>query len=182
MERIQRHDPSENAAILRLLLAVAVSIALHCAAAWFLPGVVSSDRDSMLPTHIVAPLTQSSDTPSRPLSLSELVFMTAIDSTRRQSGLASVETVDPTYYPAEELDVFPALRRPFGASVRPANGYVRVLVRIDASGRVTATRIFDSKAGGSDDTAAMSAVSRALFAPARKAGRNVRSEVVIEIR
>ncbi len=106
----------------------------------------------------------------------------ALDSRRLRFGFASVETLDPTYYQVNELDVFPAPLNPIRPVGELATGYVRVLARIDASGRVTGTRIFDSSATETEDALAMLAVSRTLFAAARRNGRKVRSEVVIDLR
>jgi TonB family protein len=181
MERITRHDPSEHAAILRLLLATAVSISLHGAAAWFLPGPVSSGGESTLRAHITVPFADSLEMPLRTAPHSESMPVPLLKSRRFLNGFASVETIDPTYYGVDEVDVFPAPLRPIGSAGIPVTGYVRVLVRIDASGRVTATGIFDSSVTFSEDNAAMLAISRTLFTAARKNGRNVRSEVVIEL-
>ena len=99
-----------------------------------------------------------------------------------RSGFASVETVDPTYYEVDELDVFPGPLRSIPFAGKTAARYVRVAARIDASGRVTGTRIFDSGATESENAAAMAAISRTSFSAARRNGRKVRSEVVIELR
>lgn len=182
MERLNRRDPSQHAAILRLLLAVAVSVSLHAAAAWFVPGPVFPSSVSTVRAHIVVPFAETMATPSRTVSQVELMPVLALNSSRLRNGFGSVETVDPTYYSVDELDVFPAPLLPIRPVGKPTTGYVRVLVRIDASGRVTATRIFDSGATKRQDVAAMLAISRASFTAARRNGRKVRSEVVIELR
>ncbi len=181
MERISRQDPSEHAALSRLLLAVAVSISLHGAAAWFVPGPLFSGNGAALRAHIVAPFAESLATPSRTVSPVESRPHSSVNARRPWNGFASVEAVDPTYYEIDELDIFPAPLRPIAAGGKPASGYVRVLVRIDASGRVTANRIFDSTSTQRDDAAAMAVISRTMFTAARRNGRRVRSEVVIEL-
>ena len=182
MERIDRHDPLQQAAILRLLLAGALSISLHGVAAWFVPGPVFRTSVSTVRAHVVAPFADSLAALSSAGSQAEPMTLPALDSRRLRSGFASVETLDPTYYQVDELDVFPAPLNPIRSVGKLATGYVRVLARIDASGRVTGTRIFDSSATETENTLATLAVSRTLFAAARRNGRKVRSEVVIELR
>jgi len=132
--------------------------------------------------HIVAPFAESLAARSKAGPQAEPMPLQAPDSRRQRSGFASVETVDPTYYRVDEIDVFPAPLNPIRPAGKLASGYVRVLTRIDASGRVTGTRIFDSSATEIEDTLATFAVSRTLFAAARRNGRKVRSEIVIELR
>ncbi len=182
MERINRHNLAEHAAVLRMLLAVAVSISLHGAAAWFVPGPVFSGSVSTVRAHIVVPFAESLATPSRTVSQAGSMPVLAVNARRLRIGFASIETVDPTYYEVGELDVFPAPLRPIRPVRKPVTGYVRILVRIDASGRVTGTRIFDSSATDAEDALATLAINRTLFAAARRNGRKVRSEVVIEFR
>ncbi len=164
--------------MLRLLLAVAASISLHGAAAWFVPGPVFQRSVPTLRASIVAPFAATLATPLRTPSQVESKPLPASNARDLRFEFTTVETIDPTYYAVEELDVFPAPLRPIG---KHGSGYVRVLARIDASGRVTATRIFDSSATDSEDIAAIRAISRTLFSAARKNGRKVRSEVVIEL-
>ena len=182
MERIDRHDPLGQTAILRLLLAGALSISLHGIAAWFVPGPVFQTGMSTVRAHVVAPFANSLAALSSAGTPAESMPLPVLDSRRSRNGFASVETLDPTYYQVSKLDIFPAPLdqiRPVG---KLATGYVRVLARIDASGRVTGTRIFDSSATETEETLATLAVSRTLFAAARRNGRKVRSEVVIELR
>ena len=182
MERIDRHDPLQHAAILRLLLAGVLSISLHGVAAWFVPGPVFQTNVSTVRAYVVAPFADSLAALSSAGPLAESMPLPDLESRRLRNGFASVETLDPTYYQVNELDVFPAPLNPIRPIVKLATGYVRVLARIDASGRVTGTRIFDSSATETEDTLATLAVSRTLFAAARRNGRKVRSEVVIELR
>ena len=178
MQRIDRQDPLRQAAILRLLLAGALSISLHGVAAWFVPGPVFQTSVSTVRAHVVAPFANSLAAQPSAGPQAEPMPLPAVDSRRPRNGLASVETLDPTYYQVDELDVFPAPLNPIRPLGKLANGYVRVLARIDASG----TRIFDSSATEAGDALATLAVSRTLFSAARRNGRTVRSEVVIELR
>ena len=181
MERIDRRDPLEQAAILRLLLAGALSISLHGVAAWFVPGPVFQTSVSTVRMHIVAPFADSLAARTRAGPQVERMPLQALNSRRLRNGFASVETLDPTYYQVDELDVFPAPLNPIRPAGKRASGYVRVLARIDASGRVTGTRVFDSSATEAEDALAMLAISRTLFGAARRGGKKVRSEVVIEL-
>jgi TonB family protein len=182
MERIARRDPLERAAAQRLLLAGALSVSLHGAAAWFVSGAVSQTDASNLRVHIAAPFAGSLAALSTAGRQAETMPLPTLNPGRFSNGFSADETLDPTYYPVGELDVLPA---PLGA-IPPldglAEGYVRVLARIDASGRVTGTRIFDSSATESENAVAMLAISRTPFAAARRNGKMVRSEVVIELR
>ena len=182
MERIDQADPLGQAAILRLLLAGALSISLHGIAAWFVPGPVFQTRVSTVQAHVVTPFADSWAAQLGAGTQAESMPLPALDSRRLRNGFASVETLDPTYYQVSELDIFPAPLDPIRPVGKLATGYVRVLARIDASGRVTGTRIFDSSATETEETAATLAVSRTVFAAARRNGRKVRSEVVIELR
>ena len=182
MERIDRHDPLEHAAMLRLLLAAALSISLHGVAAWFVPGPVFHTNVSAMRAHVVAPFADSLAALPSAGPQAESMPLLDLNSRRLHNGFASFETLDPTYYQVSELDVFPAPLSPIRPAGKLATGYVRVLTRIDASGRVTGTRIFDSSATETEDTVATLAVSRTIFAAARRNGKKVRSEVVIELR
>jgi len=181
MERFTRPDSSQDPAILRLVLAVAASISLHGAAAWFAPGPAFTSSVSTLRANIVAPFAETLATASRTASRVESKPLPASDPRDLRRGFTAVETIDPTYYAAEELDVFPAPLRPIDPLGKNATGYVRVLTRIDASGRVTTTRIFDSSRTDGEDNIAMAAITRTIFSAARKNRRKVRSEVVIEL-
>jgi TonB family protein len=182
MERIDRHDPLRQTATLRLLLAGALSISLHGIAAWFVPGPVFQTGLSTVRAHVVAPFANSLAAQSSARRPADSMPLPVLDSRRSRSGFASVETLDPTYYQVSELDIFPSPLNPIRAVGKRATGYIRVLARIDASGRVTGTRIFDSSATETEESLATLAVSRTLFAAARRNGREVRSEVVIELR
>jgi TonB family protein len=90
--------------------------------------------------------------------------------------------LDPRYYPAQDLDVLPVPRKPIELRRdRAGRATVRLLVRIDASGRVTGVSVFESDAPREMDAAARQALLRTGFSAARKDGRAVRSEVVIEL-
>ncbi len=90
--------------------------------------------------------------------------------------------VDPVYYAARELDLYPTPIEPLRAlPTSQTRGWVRVLALVDETGTVTQAEIFDSDPPGAFDQAAVDAVSAARFSPARREGRAVRSRVLIEL-
>lgn len=90
--------------------------------------------------------------------------------------------VDPAYYAARELDVYPVPLQPLSAQpVSQIRGWVRVLTLVDETGLVTQAEIFDSNPPEALDEAALAAVRASRFSPARKDGRTVRSRILIEL-
>jgi protein TonB len=90
--------------------------------------------------------------------------------------------VDPVYYAARELDVYPVPLEPLRAqATSETRGWVRVLAMVDETGSVTRAEVFDSDPPAILDEAALAAVRSARFSPARKEGRAVRSRVLIEL-
>jgi protein TonB len=90
--------------------------------------------------------------------------------------------VDPVFYAARELDVYPVPLEPLRApAALETRGWVRVLAMVDETGSVTQAEIFDSEPPAVLDGAALAAVRAARFTPARKDGRAVRSRVLIEL-
>lgn len=182
MERIHRHTHLESAAMARLLSAMAASLLLHATLLWLAPGPVYSDAVDVLRGRIELPRAGPTANSSLFLAENEAKLRLAENRGIRNSGFEFPEVIDSTYYPVDELDVFPALRTSIliADTVSPKQ-LVRVLARIDASGRVNDTRIFDATTGGPESVAAMNAILRTPFVPARRNGRNVRSEIVIEL-
>lgn len=184
MERVERIDPDLHAATRRLLIATALSVLLHGLAVWFGPGRSGSGDVTAPQNSIIAP-------PSAALLASLQNVTTASRAGQVQaagpanqfSAMGRLATMDPRYYRVEELDVLPTLRQPVRLHhVLPALGKVRVLTRIDASGRITEVSVFDSEATtNTQNSAALNALRGALFTAARKQGQVVRSEVVIEL-
>jgi protein TonB len=94
---------------------------------------------------------------------------------------------DPTWYPAAQLDVFPAALAP----VRPAypeaaaqadiGGEVTLLLLIDESGRVHESTAVDAQPQGTFEEAALGAFRAARFTPGQRDGRNVRSRVLVKV-
>jgi protein TonB len=90
--------------------------------------------------------------------------------------------VDPVYYAARELDVYPVPIEPLRVPVdSPARGWVRVLAMVDETGAVTRSEIFDSDPPAILDETALAVIRGARFSPARREGRAVRSRILIEL-
>jgi len=183
MERISQIHPDEHAAIQRLLLAVALSLLLHAIIVWFVAGGVSASDAPALQAQLLPPRVAG-------FSASLQAHAAAVDaqptvassSSRRVSTISGLDTPDPRYYPVEELDFLPFPRQPIKFSeALPVTGRIRLLARIDASGRLTRVSVFDSEATDIQNAAAVDALHRSVFSAARKDGRLVRSEVVIEL-
>ncbi len=91
---------------------------------------------------------------------------------------------DTTYYPARQLDVYPALAA--GLDLRhsgkaPASGRVLLLVAIDTHGGVNDLSVVEAQPAALFDEAARTAFLSARFRPAFKDGRPVRSRLLIEV-
>ena len=95
--------------------------------------------------------------------------------------------VDPTWYHAAQLDVFPTALAP----VRPAYpraaaeadvaGAVTLLLLIDETGRVHESAVVDAQPEDTFEQAALEAFRVARFTPGQRDGRNVRSRVLVKV-
>ena len=102
-------------------------------------------------------------------------------------GDASSMAPDPMHYPANELDVYPralhtiAPAYPESALQAQTAGFVTLLVLIDEFGRVTVSTVVDAKPDGVFEQAAQQALAQAVFYPAQKEGRSVRSRILVKV-
>ena len=87
---------------------------------------------------------------------------------------------DPTYYPVNDLDVFPHLMRPLDFDQLPVTGSIRLRLLIDEHGYINNITLADA-ADGHPDTALVAALTAARFIPARKNGRDVKSSVLLSL-
>ena len=183
MERITQIDPDEHAAIQRLLLAVALSLSLHAVVVWLGKGSVGVEIAPALQAQLVSPRAAGFSASLRSRGVEpEAQSYVASRPGSKVNALGRLETPDPRYYPVEELDVLPFLRQPIGFPEHlPMTGRIRLLARIDASGRMTGVSVFDSDAADIENAHAVDALYRSVFSAARKEGRPVRSQVVIEL-
>jgi protein TonB len=76
----------------------------------------------------------------------------------------------------------PAPQYPAVARRRGEQGTVRCLVTVDAAGRVEAAAVLASSGSPALDRAALEAVTRTPFAPARAGEEAVRGELVVAVR
>jgi protein TonB len=102
-------------------------------------------------------------------------------------GLTVPPTPDPVYYPARQLDVYPALLESSGlvfperAAREGVVGNVTVLLLIDHNGIVNEISVVEAEPAGYFEDAARSAFDAMRFIPARKNGRAVRSRILISV-
>jgi protein TonB len=100
------------------------------------------------------------------------------------AGAGPAAIADPTYYPARQLDVYPALagalevRYPGAAD---SKGRVLLLVLIDAAGLVDDVSVVESEAVGYLEDDARRALKAARFKPALRGGLPVKSRLLVEI-
>ena len=183
MERIDRVDPAEDAALKRLLFAIALSLLMHAV-------VVAAGGNQLRDSSVTALHDQFPSPPVTALSVSLQNGTTPpgfrswipVSVSHLPGVFVGAEVLDARYYPIEDLDVLPVPREPIRMpNATPASGVLRLLTRIDASGRVTGVSVFDSGANEAEITAAINAMRGSAFFAARKHGRPVRSEVVIEL-
>ncbi|MEK6592769.1 MAG: energy transducer TonB [Pseudomonadota bacterium] len=94
---------------------------------------------------------------------------------------------DPVYYPARQLDVYPALLEPIRLAYPEhalrgeVSGKVTVLLLIDDNGLVNEVSVVEAEPAGYFEEAARAAFSEIRFTPARKDGRAVKSRVLISV-
>jgi protein TonB len=212
MERITRHDEVAAAAAGRIGLALLASAALHVLVIGRVEVGTPRQADAQvsirarLDVHsspaarpaarVQAPGQSSPVAAAIPADLPPVIEQPAAgaqidyDIPARSSLEADAQPqpikapVDPVYYAARELDVYPGLMEPLRAGPALAattQARVRVLALVDDTGAVTQADVFDSEPAGIFDDAALEALRAARFSPARKDGRAVRSRVLIEL-
>jgi len=99
----------------------------------------------------------------------------------------SLNIPDPVHYPAKELDIYPqALKSitpayPQAAHEAQVAGFVTLQVLIDEAGRVVGTSVMDAMPGGVFEEVAQHALANAVFYPAQKDGRTVRSRILVKV-
>lgn len=94
---------------------------------------------------------------------------------------------DPEYYPARQLDVYPALVQPVNldyprhAANDNVGGRVVLMVLIDETGGVRELSIIEAGPGRFFEDSLRATFAEARFSPARKDGRAVKSRVLIGV-
>ncbi len=105
----------------------------------------------------------------------------------RAPAAALPAVADPLYYPASQLDAYPALIQPVNLdSLRHAahgniSGRVLLMLLIDESGGVREVSVIEPGPAASFEHALRAAFLEARFFPARKDGRAVKSRVLISV-
>ncbi len=192
MQRINRTDPVSQAAAQRLSIALTLSLVVHAAGVWMVPG---RGDDSDLPevlAQVVPPRMFTFSASLLPVASTSNVSANQRSQVAAAGGAGRVDAHDPRYYGVDELDVLPTPRGPIrlrqeagllgtGSIENGATGKVRLLARIDASGRITGLFRWGSDTAEQHYAAALQALGDTPFNAARKDGRPVRSEVVIEL-
>lgn len=103
------------------------------------------------------------------------------------AGMETPPSRDATYYPAQQLDVYPLplapirLHHPDSAAGLRRDGRLLLQLLIDESGAVNAASVVDAQPEGRFEAAAMSVLRATRFAPAQKQGYPVKSRVLLQI-
>jgi protein TonB len=94
--------------------------------------------------------------------------------------------VDPAWYEAKDLDLYPQplapVRPPHPASAADISGDVTLLLQIDEFGAVQQLSVLTAEPAGYFEEAALRAFEVVRFAPAQREGNPVRSRIVIKVR
>lgn len=94
---------------------------------------------------------------------------------------------DPTWYPAEELDVYPRARDsvspayPAQAAQEGIAGEVTLLLMVDERGMPRQVSVAQARPAGYFEAAAIAAFQTARFEPAQRDGRSVRSRILVRV-
>lgn len=159
-----------------------LSLLVHAIVLSIIPGRGSDSNVPDVAGHVVLPRVF---TLSASLLTNESAFDKGMNSSQRDDRLgaaSSLDAPDPRYYAVEELDVLPTPRGPIRLPQgTPAPGKVRLLARIDASGRITSVSVLDSDGTERHNTAALQALRDTPFDAALRNGQPVRSQVMIEL-
>src|SRR5512138_1118272 len=191
----------------RLLTAAWISLALHAAAkavpplpaapAERAPALASSMSSDALPVeaavpqapppHKLAALPEAASEPPAAQAAVTAGQGAASAPAAAAPAAAIPSAVDLTYYGVRELDVQPrALREivpeyPADADRARLSGKVRVLLKLEADGRVSDAEVVSATPPGVFEDTTLKAFRDARFAPAQKNGRAVRARVLVEV-
>jgi protein TonB len=94
---------------------------------------------------------------------------------------------DPTWYPAQQLDIYPQLlaparpRYPDAAARENLAGVVTLLLMVDENGFVHAADVAQADPPGYFEEEALAAFREARFTPAARDGRPVRSRILVRV-
>ena len=103
-------------------------------------------------------------------------------------GIELPSSLDPTYYPARQLDVYPQplepvkLGYPERAAAQRLDGKLLLLLLIDEFGVVNEASVVEVQPQGYFEEAALSVFRVMRFSPAQKHGQPVKSRVLMQVR
>ena len=94
--------------------------------------------------------------------------------------------VDPAWYEAKDLDLYPRplapLQPAYSASASDVSGEVTLLLQIDEFGAVKQVAVLSAEPAGYFEDDALLTLQSAHFEPAQREGRPVRSRIVMKVR
>ena len=102
-------------------------------------------------------------------------------------GLELPLSRDPTYYPAQQLDVYPQpltpikLSYPDFAAAQRVDGQLLLRLLIDEFGVVDEASVVESRPEGYFEEGALTILRATRFSPARKQGQPVKSRVLLQV-
>lgn len=108
-------------------------------------------------------------------------------ATAQEQGSLAPAPLDPVYYSARELDVYPTplepLRFEYPAQLArtPIAGNVLVKVMVGESGAVDGVAVVAAEPAGVFEEHTRAALTSARFYPGRRAGRTVRSQITLSV-
>jgi TonB family protein len=156
----------------RVSAAIAVSVALHTAVLAAVPGLFSPG----------SPGGEARSAPFEVRIAGGPAAPPAIPKPRLAAGPKAQAVQGPYYFRGSELDAKPAPLTPIepAATARTA-GRVIARVLINESGRVDAVHIVASEPMKAFDEAVKTAFGSARYRPGMKAGRSVKSQMLVEV-
>ncbi len=198
---------------LRLLLAVALSAALHLSLIYGVavgrsePGGTNvilarlqpapragefghiTAAHSAAPRHFTDATTEAQEGASFPSAPPEPLPARAIASVRDDSRAPALEVptlVDPTWYTAKDLDLYPQalapVDPPYPASVSDVAGEVTLLLAIDEFGVLQDSSVVTAQPPGYFEESALRAFRMTRLGPGKREASPVRSRFVVKVR
>lgn len=211
MQRIRSQHQAAAESVGRIAFALLVSVALHLALVQQLEVAVprSEPPQSMLKArlNVEPPSVPPAKRPTRPpenaarlvaVSPPKFSMPAALPAGEPQpqsagelpSRLAALQPapepliqvpVDPVYYTARELDVYPMPLDALPAVHSSEGGRIRALASIDETGTVSRAELFEADQHSMMAKQAVTMLQAVRFTPAQKGGLPVRSRVLIEL-
>lgn len=199
--------PEISPAVARLILAVALSLALHLGLFFLVrigavsrpvpPPVlqVSLEAADAAPRRITeapaapAPRAATAEKPAHAAAAAPPESVAALPApVSAPLPTLDISLVDdPVYYTARQLDAHPQAAQPVrpeypdGAADAGAEGYVTLKLLIDDGGKVREAAVVDAQPPGVFEDSALAAFRAASFLPGQRNGRPVKSQILIKV-